>query len=65
MFNENKKKKGFFDLISAKSSFILGLVGGVLIVGTIGFLITLSGSGSGFSLPLGDKTEYNENSLAY
>ena len=62
MFDE--KKKGFFDLISAKSAFIIGLVGGILIVGTIGFLVTLTGNSPGIALPFGDKTEYNQNSLA-
>ena len=65
MFDENKKKKGFFEVISAKSSFILGLVVALLIVGTIGFFVLLVSNGDGkISLPGMNKTEYNQNSLA-
>lgn len=35
----SEEKKGFFELLSPKSALVLGMVGGLLTLGTIGFII--------------------------
>lgn len=43
MENSSPKKAGFFELLSGKDGFVLGLVTGILALGTIGFIVLLIG----------------------
>jgi len=60
MFKSKTENKGFFEAFSSKTSFIMGLIVGVLIICTVGFFVLLTGN---FKVGKDDDTVLGNNNV--